>query len=510
MDLHHALTLLNSTVDEVSTQFRRVPGSAIILRYVKNSYQNDPIRSVVELCLFLFAVRYLLAPRYSTKKKTMDLTEQEIDELVEDWTPEPLVAAPTELEALEEERRPIIVGPTGPKVKLMNGKTVTHLASHNYYNLVQNELLKERAVQILRNYGVGACGPPNFYGTQDVHMDTEKEIARFLGVEACIVYAQSFSTISSVIPAFSKRGDIIVADRGVSFAIQKGLQVSRSTIKWFNHNDMEDLERVLAQVQVEQKRKPLTRRFIVTEGLFENTGDMPDLPKIVELKQRYKWRLILDETHSFGVLGRTGRGLTEHQNVDPSNVEMLIGSLAHAICAGGGFCAGSAEVVEHQRISSSAYVFSAAIPAMLSVTAMESVKLIESNPDLITDLREKTRLFRQQLERCEQIQMTSDPANPRTLFHIDREIIEQKGVEDEERLLADIVEECMGSNIMITRIKKVKDSSVTDAPKKAKDVNRDPPMLMASVMVGHSKKDVESAGTVIRKAVGKVLGRLKK
>jgi serine palmitoyltransferase len=76
MDLHNALVLLNSTVDEVSTQFRRVPGSAILLRYVKNSYQNDPIRSVVELCLFLFAVRYLLAPRYSTKKKSMDLTEE--------------------------------------------------------------------------------------------------------------------------------------------------------------------------------------------------------------------------------------------------------------------------------------------------------------------------------------------------------------------------------------------------------------------------------------------------
>ncbi|KAF8544871.1 pyridoxal phosphate-dependent transferase [Trichophaea hybrida] len=510
MDLHHALVLLDSTVDEVSTQFRRVPGSAILLRYVKNSYQNDPIRSVVELCLFLFAVRYLLAPRYSTKKKSMDLTEEEIDELVEEWTPEPLVALPTELEVLEEERRPIIAGPTGPKVKLMNGKTVTNLASTNYYNLVSNDLIKERAVQILRNYGVGACGPPNFYGTQDVHMDTEKEIARFLGVEECIVYAQSFSTIPSVIPSFSKRGDIIVADRAVNFAIQKGLQVSRSTIRWFNHNDMEDLERVLAQVQQEQKRKPLTRRFIVTEGLFEATGDIPDLPKIIELKQRFKWRLILDETHSFGVLGRTGRGLTEHQNVDPSNVEMLVGSLSHAICAGGGFCAGNREVVEHQRISSSAYVFSAAIPAMLSVTAAESVKIIESNPDLIVDLREKTRLFRQQLERCEHITITSAPENPRLLFHLNREILEHKVIEDEERLLADIVEECMNSNIMIVRVKKVMDSSVTDFPKGRKFGWDCPPMLMASISVGHSKKDVETSGSVIRKAVGKVLGRLKK
>ena len=112
-------------------------------------------------------------------------------------------------------------------------------------------------------------------------MKTEADIAAHLGVPACIVYAQAFSTISSVIPAFSKRGDIIVADKGVNFAIRKGIQISRSTVRWFEHNDMEDLEKVLAKTVKEQARKPLTRRFIITEGLFENFGDMADLPKLV-------------------------------------------------------------------------------------------------------------------------------------------------------------------------------------------------------------------------------------
>lgn len=168
-------------------------------------------------------------------------------------------------------------------MRLANGRTVSNLASYNFYNFVGNDLLKDRAVQVLRSYGVGACGPPNFYGTQDVHMDTERDIAKFLGTPACIIYAQAFSTISSVIPAFSKRGDIIVADKAVNFAIQNGLQISRSTIRWYEHNDMEDLERVLERVKKEMARKPLTRRFIVTEGLFENTGDMVDLPAIVSL-----------------------------------------------------------------------------------------------------------------------------------------------------------------------------------------------------------------------------------
>lgn len=102
-------------------------------------------------------------------------------------------------------------------------------------------------------------------------MKTEADVAAFLGTPACIIYAQAFSTISSVIPAFSKRGDIIVADKGVNYAIRKGIQISRSTVRWYEHNDMEDLERVLAKITKEQAKKPLTRRFIVTEGLLNPT-----------------------------------------------------------------------------------------------------------------------------------------------------------------------------------------------------------------------------------------------
>ena len=158
---------------------------------------------------------------------------------------------------------------------------MTNLASYNFYNLVANETLKEKAIQTLRTYGVGPCGPPGFYGTQDVHMKTEADIAAHLGTPACIVYAQAFSTISSVIPAFSKRGDIVVADEAVNYAIRKGIQISRSTVRWYKHNDVEDMQRVLDRVTKEQAKKPLTRRFIVTEALFENVGDMVDLPKLV-------------------------------------------------------------------------------------------------------------------------------------------------------------------------------------------------------------------------------------
>jgi serine palmitoyltransferase len=306
MDLHEAQRMLTVFLHELADQFHRLPGSAIFLRYVKSSYQNDPVRSAVELFLFLFAVHYLLAPKYSTKPGIVKLTEEEIDDLVEEWTPEPLVAPSTALEENEVDKRPVIVGyvlqvtpfllfyilicvsfrlpsPVGPKSKLSSGRTVTNLGSNNFYNFTSNETLKDKAIQTLRTYGVGPCGPRGFYGTQDVHMKTEADVVAFLGTAACIIYAQALSTISSVIPAFSKRGDIIVADKGISHAIRKGIQISRSTVRWYEHNNMDDLERILDKVTKEQARKPLTRRFIITEGLFESYGDVVDLPKMVRL-----------------------------------------------------------------------------------------------------------------------------------------------------------------------------------------------------------------------------------
>jgi serine palmitoyltransferase len=282
------LTALSSFANLAQREFHRIPGSAILLRYIQSSYQNDPVRSAVELFLVLFAIRYLFRGRYSTRSgagggRGVRLTEEEVDDLVDEWVPEDLVGPLVGggVEERELHSRVTIVGPTGPRVKLGNGRTVVNLASYNYFNFTSNEVLKEKAVQTIRNYGVGPCGPPGFYGTQDVHMKVEADIAAFLGTTACIIYAQAFSTISSVIPAFSKRGDIIVADKGVNYAIRKGIQISRSHVRWYEHNDMEDLGRVLARVVKEQSRKPLTRRFIITEGLFEGSGEISDLPKIV-------------------------------------------------------------------------------------------------------------------------------------------------------------------------------------------------------------------------------------
>lgn len=163
-----------------------------------------------------------------------------------------------------------------------------NLASYNFYNFNANEQIKEKAIQTLRTYGVGPCGPPQFYGTQDVHMKIESDIATYLGTESCILYAQGFSVISSVIPAFCKRGDVIVAARTANYSIRKGIELSRCTIKWYTPGDVDNLEEVMRQVAQEQaKQKKLTRRFLVAEGLSETTGASIDLPRMVRERAHF-------------------------------------------------------------------------------------------------------------------------------------------------------------------------------------------------------------------------------
>ena len=164
----------------------------------------------------------------------------------------------------------------------------------------------------------------------------------------------------------------------------------------------------------------------------------------IELKHRYKFRLILDETWSFGVLGRTGRGITEHQNVDATEVDGIVGSLAGGLCGGGGFCAGSEEVVEHQRISAAAYTYSAAMPAMLASMASETLAILQTTPDLLVQVRENIKTMWAQLDpRSDWVRCTSSIENPIMILVLKPEVIASKSlsVDDQERLLQDAVDE---------------------------------------------------------------------
>lgn len=153
---------------------------------------------------------------------------------------------------------------------------------------------------------------------------------------------------------------------------------------------------------------------------------------------------MLDETWSFGVLGRTGRGITEAQNVDATQVDMLIGSLAGPLCAGGGFCAGSNDVVEHQRISAAAYTFSAALPALLATTASETLNMLQTTPELLVQCRDNIKAMRAQLDpRSDWVQCTSALENPVMLLVLKPSVVNSRNlsIAEQERVLQECVDE---------------------------------------------------------------------
>ncbi|RKO85134.1 pyridoxal phosphate-dependent transferase [Blyttiomyces helicus] len=491
------LLALNATLTIASRAVSAVPGSSIAIKYIKASHQNDPYRTLLEAALVAFMVWYYVGTKHKPGSSDVKLTEKEIQELIDEWEPEPLVQPLTDFQQSELEKLPVIIGSVGGKPKFADGKERLNLASYNFLGLMNQEFVKEKAVEALRTYGVGTCGPRGFYGTIDVHMQLEEQIAKFIGSPAAVLYSQGFSTIASVIPAFAKRGDILVADDGVGFAIQKGLQISRSRVKYFKHNDMEDLERVLESLRVESlkaKQSP-ARRFIVTEGLFANSGDICPLPKLLEMRNKYKFRLILDESFSIGVLGKRGAGVTDHFGVPATNVDMIVGSIANAFGSAGGFCCGSEEVVELQRLGGQAYCFSASLPAMLTVAAAEAIRALQADTEVLTQLRENIDVLRDVLLRSGAgLPVIFDGAPQAPFVHV-RLATPLADREEEERALQEVVDEAARNGVLLTRAKYVW----------SEELNPPRPSIRITVSAALSKKETEKAATVVKEAIKKVL-----
>ncbi|GMP74483.1 hypothetical protein CsSME_00031891 [Camellia sinensis var. sinensis] len=342
--------------------------------------------------LLVVVILFLLSQK-SYKPPKRPLTKKEIDELCDEWVPESLIPPITEEMRYEP---PILESAAGPHT-IINGKEVVNFASANYLGFVGHEKLIESCTSALEKYGVGSCGPRGFYGTVDVHLDCEAKIAKFLGTPDCILYPYGLSTMFSAIPAFSKKGDIIVADEGVHWGIQNGLYLSRSTIVYFKHNDMESLQSTLEKFTVKNKRAKKLRRYIVVEAVYQNSGQIAPLDEIIRLKEKYRFRVLLDESNSFGVLGSSGRGITEQYGVPIEKVDIITASMGHSLATEGGFCVGSVRVTAHQRLSSSGYVFSASLPPYLPAAAITAIDVLEENPDLITKLNKNIAVLCQAL-----------------------------------------------------------------------------------------------------------------
>ncbi|ODQ59819.1 hypothetical protein WICANDRAFT_91750 [Wickerhamomyces anomalus NRRL Y-366-8] len=353
----------NSTSDVVSkyliiilSYMESIPGGSIIVRYIKSSHKNDPIRTLFEIALLGFAIKYFTTAKYERKKKDyVRLNQNEIDDLIDDWIPEPLVQSVESKESWQLDSIPIVKGPIDTKVELIDthGAKILNFASNNFLNFGVDSKVKKECSKVIHSNGVGACGPPNFYGNQDIHIKLENDLASFFGTESAVLYGQDFCTAGSVLPSFLKRNDTVIADSSVNVAIQKALILSRCDIYWYNHNDLEHLEQIMKDLNenVFKYEKPISRKFIITE----------------------------DESFSLGVLGKTGKGLAEEFNIERSEVDITIGSMANAFCSSGGFCIGDRVMSYHQRIGSMAYCFSASLPAYVARATSVGIQLIKDS-----------------------------------------------------------------------------------------------------------------------------------
>lgn len=344
----------------------------------------------------------------------------------------------------------------------------------------------------MRTNGLGACGPRGFYGTTDVHMDCEDALAAFSGTDTAILYSFGAATGNSTIPAFCKRGDLVVADEAVSFGLQSGLALSRAEVRYFRHNDMEDLERVLQEVVAGDAKEPgkrnTQRRLIVVEGMYQNVGDVCPLDKVVALKEKFLFRVMVDESFSLGVLGRSGRGALEQFDVPREMVDIATADLGNAIASVGGFCVGNLEVVKHQRLSGAGYCFSASQPPFLAAAAAKAVQILqEEGVERTERLRENVKTFWDALdvEGLERGGWYVDGDRRSPLMHVRCR---------DEMLPVDtftkVQEFCLEEGVLFAR------------PVYAKAEARMPrPSLRVTVSTVHSREDLLKAADVLQRAL---------
>uniref|UniRef100_A0A4W4GZC3 Serine palmitoyltransferase 1 n=1 Tax=Electrophorus electricus TaxID=8005 RepID=A0A4W4GZC3_ELEEL len=439
---------------------------------------------ILEGILILWIIRLLFSKTYKLQERS-DLTEKEKEELIEEWQPEPLV--PTVSKDHPSLNYDVVSGPPSHKI-IVNGKECINFASFNFLGLLDNERVKVCALASLKKYGVGTCGPRGFYGTFDVHLELEERLAKFMRTEEAIIYSYGFATIASAIPAYSKRGDIIFVDEAACFSIQKGLQASRSLIKYFKHNDMEDLERLLKEQELEDQKNPrkarVTRKFIVVEGLYMNTSDLCPLPELVKLKYKYKVRIFMEESMSFGVLGEHGRGVTEHFGVSIDDIDLISANMENAVASIGGFCCGRSFVIDHQRLSGQGYCFSASLPPMLAAAAIEALNIMEEDPGIFTILRGRCQRVHKALQGIPGLKVVGEVFAPALHLQLEQSTGSR---ESDIRTLRG----CLERQIALTQARYL-DKEERFLP---------PPSIRVVVTVEQTEEDIEKASSCIREAI---------
>ena len=266
----------------------------------------------------------------------------------------------------------VIESAQDPEV-IVDGKSMIMIGSNNYLGLPNHPAVKEAAIEALRKYGSGCAGSRFLNGTLDIHVALESKLARFTKKQAALVFTTGFQTNLGVISALAGKDDVILIDKMDHASIIDGCRLSFSEIKKYKHNDMEDLERLLQQYNDKGK-------LIVVDGVFSMEGDIVDLPNVVRLAKKYGARVMVDDAHGIGVLGKNGRGTAEHFGLE-DKVDLIMGTYSKSLASIGGFIAASEEVVHYIKHFARSLIFSASPPPASIASVSAAIDIINGEPE---------------------------------------------------------------------------------------------------------------------------------
>ncbi len=289
---------------------------------------------------------------------------------------------------------------------VMGGKRRIMLGSNNYLGLTAHEEVKQAAIAAIEQYGSGCSGSRFLNGTLDLHVELERQLAEFLNKEAVLVFSTGFQTNLGILSSLCGRSDYIISDKENHASIYDGCKLSYAKHLRFKHSDMDDLERVLANIPAD------AGKLIVTDGVFSMSGEVCLLPEIVELKNKYNARLMVDDAHSLGVLGEGGQGTAAHFGLE-DEVDIIMGTFSKSLASLGGYMAASEVVANYVKHKSRPFIFSASIPPASTAAAMKALEILKKQPQLVTRLNHLSMYMKKALrDRNINIKDTPTPIIP--------------------------------------------------------------------------------------------------
>ncbi len=267
---------------------------------------------------------------------------------------------------------------------IMNGRRVLMFGSNSYLGLTNHPRVIAAAIEATRRYGTGCAGSRFLNGTIDLHLQLEHELAQWVGKEDAMVYSTGFQVNLGVVSCVTGKDDYVICDELDHASIVEGRRLSFSMPRKYRHRDMASLERELARCH------PESIKLIVTDGVFSMEGDIAPMPEIVRLAHKYNANIMVDEAHGFGVLGPGGRGTCHHFGV-AGDVDLLMGTFSKSFASIGGFIASDRDTINYLRHNSRSYIFSASLTPAATAAALESLHIMQEEPERIEHLWDVTR-----------------------------------------------------------------------------------------------------------------------